>query len=304
MEGKNVVYLVAIIVTCLFVVLVLAYIPNVNNLFQNADHSSNLIKNIENDINDINPNIPVVVKQPTPVVDKPVESTKKMNDLSKLSSQISQKINTSSGKSGRDPSIMLENMRALVVKKYDGINEYPIDNSIPMIDFAVSKLPTITDSGRDGDKDIRYELSYYFGESSSGVLEAISNNTVFQPSLAGRGYAKIEFRYSDDPRKNERESMLQYSSHPGKLEYIKENYGKTTVLDQSVSFFMWDVKFNNLLRMPQKLTIWNEFSKDTFPCKLTENSFVHLGSSYSVDYSCERLPNFNDYGGSLKFIFN
>lgn len=303
MEGKNVVYLVAIIVTCLFVVLVLAYIPNVNNIFQNADHSSKLIKNIENDINDINPNIPVVVNQVNPVVNKAVEPTKKMNELSKLSSQISQKINTNSGKSGRDPAIMMENLKALVVKKYDGVNEHQIDNSIPMMDFVVSKLPIITDRGKDGVKDINYQLSYYFG-NFSGDLEPISNNTVFQTSLAGSGYAKIEFRYSDDPRKEERERMLEQSNHPSQLEYIKENYSKKTILEQSVSFFMWDVKFNNLLRMPQKLTIWNEFSKDIFPCKLTDNSFVHLGSSYSVDYSCERLPNFNDYGGSLKFIFN
>lgn len=320
MEGKNIVYLVALVVTCLFVVLILAYLPGMGSFFQNANQASNLIEHIENNIDSDNSNDhlkeksltqPVTMHSMAAPVDvvktQPVEQPKPLSKMSQLNSKINQQLHSGSAAADKDPALMLDNIRALVVRRYDGVNENPVDTSIPMMEFTIATPPTIEDYNKDSggvSKDLNYKLSYWFG-SHSGNLNITTNNTVFQPSLAGSGNATIEFRYSDDRYRRDRESMLKHSRQdPRQLAYLEEHYKKETILEQKVSFFMWDVKFNKLLRMPQKLTIWNEYSKDVFPCKLIEHSFVHGGSSYNVDYSCERLPNFNDYGGSLKFIFN
>lgn len=327
MEGKNVVYLVALIVTCLFVVLVLAYIPNLKDVFQNADQSSKLINHIENNIDSDNTNNnnqekPIikslsmpelsseltsashvyVSKKPVPIIEQPVvRAVKPVStpiDLSSINEQLDQPKDFID-----DPAVVERSLKGLVAPRNESINESYVDPSRPFMEFNVSNTPVINQGSSDIN-EFNYRVTYNFGWHTTD-MNLINNTTDFQDSLAERGYAEINYRYTEDKNLQTRITMLSHQKNdPHARQHIIETYPVYPSLEQRVSFFMWDVKFNKKLRMPKKLIIWNEHSTETYPCYLIEHSFPHGGTSYNVDYTCKKLPNFNDYGGSLKFIFN
>lgn len=320
MEGKNVVYLVALIVTCLFVVLVLAYIPNLKDVFQNADQSSNLINHIENNIdddksNDHNQSTSVLKNFDRPIqnkktVDYPVPQQKpkieniqkqsiKPLDLSKINEQLNHPKDFID-----DKNVVNQSLESLVTPRNESVNEIEVDTSRPFMEFNVPNDLSINQSSSEAGNDFSYEVRYDFGWHTTG-MQLIQNTTDFQDNLAERGYALIRYRYTEDKNKSTRDSMLSHSKNNKDMRtYILNNYPVKASLQQGVEFFMWDVKFNKSLRMPKKLIIWNEHSTELFPCYLVEHDFPHGGTSYNVDYTCKKLPNFNDYGGNLKFIFN
>lgn len=321
MEGKNVVYLVAIVVTCLFVVLILAYIPNFKGIFLNADSSSKLINHVENNIDD-NPNNdntqsrPVLKKintldeslkpsvatshaqirnldiPPKPPAQKPL-------DLSKIKEQLNNPKDFID-----DKYVVEQSLESLVAPRNESFNDIEVDSTRPFMEFSVPNNLIIGQSSFDTGNEFRYEVKYNFGWHTTD-MQLLQNTTDFQDTLAERGYAAITYRYTEDKNKSTRDSMLSNSrNNNDMISYIKKNYPVKASLEQRVEFFMWDVKFNKFLRMPKKLTIWNEHSTELYPCYLIEHNFPHGGTSYNVDYTCKKLPNFNDYGGNLKFIFN
>lgn len=320
MEGKNVVYLVALIVTCLFVVLVLAYIPNLKDAFQNADQSSNLINHIENNIdydstNDNNQSLPVLKK-----IEKPVENPKtavnpiqyqkqkieniqkqtaKPLDLSNINEQLNNPKDFIDYK-----DIVNQSLESLVTPRNESINESEVDSSRPFMEFNVPNDLSINQRSSETGNDFSYEVKYNFGWHTTD-MQLLQNTTDFQDNLAERGYTSITYRYTEDKNKSTRDSMLSNSKNNKDMRtYISNNYPVKASLEQRVEFFMWDVKFNKSLRMPKKLIIWNEHSTELFPCYMIEHDFPHGGTSYNVEYTCKKLPNFNDYGGNLKLIFN
>lgn len=323
MEGKNVVYLVALVVTCLFVILIVSYMPNLRNAFPNADQSSNLIDHIENNIDSDNSNdsmmsssvykkneIKTTAREPITKIYRPNIVTKPISeqviapsenpiDLS----QINEKLNNHK-EPVENPDAIAAALKSLVAPRYTGTNEHVIDDSLPVIEFNVPDNQRIEQYYKDpSKKDFRYEITYSFGGGHSKI-NLVDNNTVFQESLASKGVIGINYRYSEDKNQDDRMNMLKYSRSESERQDILKRLPVKVSLEQSVNFFMWNITFNKALKMPRKLTIWNENSSDIFPCYLSEHSFPHVGTSYNVDYVCEKLPNFNDYGGTLKFIFN
>jgi hypothetical protein len=290
MEGKNVIYLIALVVAILCITLLFVYNPNLKNFFQNADTSSDLVDNIEKNIdNDSTNNVET----------KPISKT-----AADVFAKIQQKKNEKNPNLNT-PLNIKEALNSLVVEKYNGTNENAVDSDAPFMEFSVSKLPTIDiNSNTETYKDLSYTIMGWLNNDYGGHLSLLENTTPFDASLGSRTSVEITFRYSDDYRKNERDTMTQHATRQAEFDYIAENYGKETRLLQGVKFFMWDVKFKKPLKMPQKITIWNEYSKDVFPCYLDQNEFVHLGASFTSEYKCPKLPNFNDYGGTLKIILN
>jgi hypothetical protein len=290
MKRKNIVYLIALVVVILGVLLLLGYKPNLKYLFQNIEQSKPLAKT-------------------TSAVYAKLNEPAKHSVPAKLNepnvSDVFSKVKSQSPDKSSDPEIIKESLNSLVVDKYDGVNEQYIDEEKPYMEFSFLTPPQINIASDTADyHELSYQLTSNLNESRGGNLNLLKNTSVFDTSLGGRSTVDIFFEYSDDYRKDERERYLKQTNSPSELEYIAKNYGKETRLSQGVKFFMWDVKFNQPLKMPQNIIIWNEYSKDIFTCFINQNTFVHAGASYTSEYICPKLPNFNDYGGSLKIIFD
>lgn len=195
----------------------------------------------------------------------------------------------------RNPTIIKEALKGLVAKKNDNINESIINHDLKYMEFSFSKKPTIYFHKDDGTLKISYYIFADIGKyaSTQTVMNLISNNTHFDTLSGRRGKIEINFEYTSDGNTSD------------------HNKHKIPFLNQLVKFKFEDIAFVDSLKMPEKITIFNTNSSILFPCFFVGDVFYGAfnkpdrpNNSYTIMYRCEKLPNFNDYGGNLKIIFD
>lgn len=208
--------------------------------------------------------------------------------------------------------IATEALKGLVVERNKNINNYFIDPKLTFMEFFVFKRPVISAgpydpySQYDEIKRISYNLSAKIDQSSykDETISLIYNNTVFKNDYGRSGFVEFYLDYIDDDTSNMENRFNNREQNKKDSNVILKVYPKKISFQQGILFKFQHIETNKLITMPSKVTIWNEYSNSLYPCYLTSNKFLDGYKMYRIFYKCDKLPNFNDYGGYLKIIFN
>lgn len=202
-----------------------------------------------------------------------------------------------------DELIINESLKTLIADKNINVNKTVIDENLKFMEFEFSEKPSIKISKRDSYLHLSYNLSASIGNGpSSGVLNLIRNNTNFDKIPSQSSNVSIFFDYTKDYNYMERTFRVKNNKEDPVV--ALKNIPIKNVFRQGVQFKFEKTIFTVPLKIPERLFIWNESSENVYPCYFYDNDFYDITAEYKISYNCEKLPNFNDYGGTLKIIFD
>lgn len=202
---------------------------------------------------------------------------------------------------------IMEALNTLVNESSNMTNRYNPNDSATKIEFNVGNIPTIRSKNYgEGIDDFSYEIHYMSIHGGSGV--SVSNNTSLINNLMADDISfRIFFDYKTDMNYELRSRYENDLANNIDVEAAKNSikrYSPKMKFEQGVEFRMNGLHFNDSLKLPSTINIWNEYSEDLFPCKLMKNTLQSEYNAYHILYSCERLPNVQDYTGDLKILFD
>lgn len=177
------------------------------------------------------------------------------------------------------------------------MTENKIDYSLPTIKLDIKRNPKIIESANRK----KYELNYD-GVDVDKDVTLTSNTTNFEQSIGNLGIA-IKFDYSDDMYKPQRDIYDENGSvRNPENDVYPENY-MIEHLEQTLKLRLDGVKFTKLLDVPNNIVLRTKKSPQDYNCSMDRRYFSNIGSSFNADYSCDGLPNINDYEGNIEIIF-
>lgn len=221
-----------------------------------------------------------------------------------------------------------------LVNDNSGINHYDPNQSQFKMEFELTHVPLISQYKiADGIDHYSYRIDYehiIHEENYTGFndipevnnMTLIENNTFINPTMARYFSVSIYMNYDADENYTSRKKSYQHVSDTTEnsesrdimLSKVEEDYPERAKFTQGVSFIMRNIKFAGKLNVPKVINIWNENSSELFPCHLYSNELIQgykespdtviNNDEYSLQYYCLKLPNYNDYIGNLKILFD
>jgi hypothetical protein len=221
-----------------------------------------------------------------------------------------------------------------LVNDNSGVNHYDPNQSQFKMEFELTHVPLISQYKiADGIDHYSYRIDYehiiqeenYTGFNympSVNNMSLIENNTFINPTMARYFSVSIYMNYDADENYTSRKRSSQHVSDIAEnsesrdimLSKVEEDYPERAKFTQGVSFIMRNIKFSGKLNVPRVINIWNERSSELFPCHLYSNELIQgykespdtliNNDEYSLQYYCLKLPNYNDYTGNLKILFD
>lgn len=221
-----------------------------------------------------------------------------------------------------------------LVNDNSGTNNYDPNQNQFKMEFELTHVPPISQYKiADGLDHYSYRIDYeHFVQKDTYTgfpnmpevnnMNIIENNTFINPTMAGFFSVSIYMNYDADENYTSRERSYQSISNIAEnsesrdtmLSKAKENYPERAKFTQGVSFIMRNLKFAGKLNVPKVINIWNANSSELFPCHLYKNELIKgyneqpdsliNNDEYSLQYYCLKLPNYNDYTGNLKLLFD
>lgn len=236
-------------------------------------------------------------------VSKKIEIQNKYVKLNKLNSNIT---NINDEK-------VTEALNSLVNENTNSVNSYNPNDSTSKIEFNLVNTPNVNATTHaEGIDDFSYEIRYMSNQGLGGI-NFVNNTSLINDTISEDYSVRIFFIYKTDTNYEMRtqiEEKLNNQAHTAEeikseQKRIEDYYTPKMKFEQGIEFRMNGLKFNDTLKLPATINIWNEYSPALYPCKLTKNTLLPSGyNAYHIMYSCERLPNVNDYTGDLKILFD
>lgn len=236
-------------------------------------------------------------------VSKKIELQKKYVQTNTLNSNI---ININDEK-------VTEALNSLVNENTNSINSYNPNDSTSKIEFNLVNLPNVNATTHaEGIDDFSYEIRYMSNQGLGGI-NFVNNTSLINDTISDDYSVRIFFIYKTDTNYEMRtqiEEKLNNQAHTAEeITYeqkrIADYYTPKMKFEQGIEFRMNGLKFSETLKLPATINIWNEYSPELYPCKLIKNTLLPSDyNAYHIMYSCEKLPNVNDYTGDLKILFD
>lgn len=225
---------------------------------------------------------------------------------------------------------IMEALKTLV-NDNSGTNNYDPNTSQFKMEFELNNVPKITQSKyADGNDYYAYRLDYEnikpdedYAHANPNNIDIIANNTFINQSMARYFSVSIYMNYETDENYHNRKRSAEHIANVAENEEamdrmmakLTEEYPPRTKFTQGVNFLMRNIKFDTKLNVPSTINIWNENSSELFPCHLYSNELIKgysdysdianaNANDYSLKYYCLKLPNYNDYNGDLKILFD
>lgn len=169
--------------------------------------------------------------------------------------------------------------------------------SMPIISIEIKKNPLLVESGNHK----RYAIEYTVVNKNQD-FKLIKNTTNLENSTGNLNIA-LDFDYSDDMYKPQRDIYeVNGSLRSQENDVYPENYIIQS-LEQTLKFRMDGIQSTALLDMPNSIIVRTTKSPKDYECVMEKRYFSNIGSSFNADYTCDGLPNINDYEGQLDLIF-
>lgn len=221
-----------------------------------------------------------------------------------------------------------------LVNDNSGMNSYDTEQSQFKMEFELTNIPPVSQYEiADGLDHYSYRIDYEYIKNDNNSneitpfpsvkdMQLTDNNTFINDSMARFFSVSIYMSYDADENYTSRERVYQHINDTAEnsesrdllISNADENYPKRANFNQGVSFIMRSLNFSGKLNVPRVINIWNEHSSQLFPCQLYSNELIKgynenpdtliNNDEYSLQYYCLKLPNYNDYTGKLKILFD
>lgn len=240
----------------------------------------------------------------------------------KLQTEYSKKYSISSSISNINNKKIESAIESLIKEPSIGGNSYDPKNSVEKIELFLTHKPKISVvSHEQSIDDFSYNIEYLYRKSYDmekyrykDYMKLKNNTSIINEENSDYFTIGIYFNYKTDmnykTRNDYNESVKKNKNvlNDRQMATIFGSLNPKMMLEQTVEFRMYSINFKGYLNMPKIINIWTETSNQLYPCRLIRNQDINnlgfINTGYIVKYSCEKLPNVNDYTGDLKILFD